>query len=539
MEEKQFTVLVVDDDACFRQLIVHILTPEYRVVQARTVVDAVALLAQKPDLAIIDFHLPGMDGDSFIRNLRDQGHTLPLVFCSGASIDHKTFSSMRNVCQVNLIVQKPIQPLMFKEQIAALLPKMAADIEADNVAYNEYCENYSSYKPNRSGENSSRSASENLSNDESANSLSCSDDDVLAETERAIQELAHVYLSEVPENLDQLRLEMIMAAAQKEIALLDLAANRAHQLKGTAGSLGFTQLGEYGRMLEKALHALMSEELFEESENWQSAINLIDRAMAWTDRELAKLNGRELEPDVEPEVESELEPEVEPEVVPEQSGQEREIWPDVEQLQVDTDAHFNSSDIADIGKLSDSGSERRGSHLSSSSNLETLGEFKGLTSLNFGPENFTQVLRVLPQRVLVIDANQASRSAIADTLSGKYNVQTVSGAMESFAVMDEFQPDAVIIQLTMPGVNGLAVSRMIRCNELWQNTVVIILTDNCAATTRHNIFAAGATDYVVLPVVPQELTMRVDMHLVQRESRESRTIQLAKAKLLLDSNSVQ
>lgn len=491
MDEKQFTILVVDDDACFRQLIVHILTPEYRVVEARTVNDAIAILGQQPDLAIIDFHLPGMDGASFIRNLREQGYTLPLVFCSGASIDHRTFSSMRNVCQVNLIVQKPIQPQMFKEQITALLPKPAGQPVDE---YHQYI----------TGEYDI-----------------VVEQNVIAETELAIQELAEIYLSEVPENLDQLRLEMIMAAAQKEIALLDLAANRAHQLKGTAGSLGFTQLGEYGRQLEKAVHALMSEELFEESETWQMAIDLIDSAAAWTKRELNHQNdsdGLELVDAMQPVT-----------IVPAQLISPEQMIQPVQIMHAQSERLPIILPACDLLPITDFETDDLA--------LETL-----LSKNNETPEvvmaDLVMPERILPQRVLVIDADQAIRSELAMGLSDKYTVQTVSGAMESFAVMDEFQPDAVIIQLAMPGVNGLAISRMIRCNERWQNTIIIILTDNCAATTRHNIFEAGATDYVVSPVVPMELNVRIDTHLSHRAAtfKGNRLQQTKSTKLLLDTN---
>src|SRR3990167_3728061 len=107
MTGNQLKILIVDDDAFFRQLVNRILTSVgYHVLEARSVGDAISALEQGPDLAIIDYRMPGTDGASFIKQLRENNYKFPIVFCSGSGMDQKTFASMRNVYHVDLIIQK-------------------------------------------------------------------------------------------------------------------------------------------------------------------------------------------------------------------------------------------------------------------------------------------------------------------------------------------------------------------------------------------------------------------------------------------------
>ncbi len=443
MYKAQQTILVVDDDAFFRSLVVRLLTPlGYRVLEARTVPDAISALAQGPDLAIIDYRMPGVDGASFIKNLREQGYKLPIVFCSGSGIDQKTFASMRNVYQVDLIIKKPIQQDSFIQLIAELLPNLPdeqqiadeeqrlADLqEAEADFQNSSCEFVQ--------ENVERSI--------------CADS-ALQETDDAIAELAALYLAELPDTLDQLRLEMIMAAAQKDASLLAIASNRAHQIRGTAGSLGFTELSEFGGKLECLINDLINEELTDKNEKWQSISLIVDQASIWTRNEL-------------------------------QGGQQNLVDNSVD---IDSCKHYVAEEIAAIIP----------------STFETY------------LHDSTPSARLTAPRVLIVDYSLENTTAITSVLEAEnIIVRSVSGAMEAFSVMDDFQPDVVLLQMAMPGLSGMDMCRMIRCNSRWQKLPVIMLTETLTAVTRHNIFEAGASDFAVTPVVQAELKLRVNTHL--------------------------
>ncbi len=443
MYKAQQTILVVDDDAFFRSLVVGLLTPlGYRVLEARTVADAISALAQGPDLAIIDYRMPGVDGATFIKSLREQGYKLPIVFCSGSGIDQKTFASMRNVYQVDLIIKKPIQQDSFIQLIAELLPNLPDEQQiADEEQRLAIIE-------------------KNI----------CADS-ALQETDDAIAELAALYLSELPDFLDQLRLEMIMAAAQKDANLLAIASNRAHQIRGTAGSLGFAELSKFGAQLECLINDLISEELTDNNEKWQSISLIVDQASSWTRNEL-------------------------------EGGQQKKIYNSTELLQeltanISVDSTVNSVDIDSCNYFV---AEEIATIIPST--VETV------------LQEATPSGRLTAPRVLIVEYSLENTTAITSVLEAEnIIVRTLGGAMEAFSVMDDFQPDVVLLQMAMPGLSGMDMCRMIRCNSRWQKLPVIMLTETLTAVTRHNIFDAGASDFAITPVVQAELKLRVNTHL--------------------------
>jgi DNA-binding NarL/FixJ family response regulator len=80
------TVLIVDDDRSCRMLIVDVLREDgFRTVEAATGREALeALDRMRPDIAIIDVHLPGTSGYEIHRRLRERfGEELPVIFVSG------------------------------------------------------------------------------------------------------------------------------------------------------------------------------------------------------------------------------------------------------------------------------------------------------------------------------------------------------------------------------------------------------------------------------------------------------------------------
>ena len=84
------TVLVVDDDAGFRELVVGTLgRAGYKTLEASSGEDAIdAALRQRPDVVVLDVRLPGLSGHEVCRKLRDEvERSLPVLFVSGERVE--------------------------------------------------------------------------------------------------------------------------------------------------------------------------------------------------------------------------------------------------------------------------------------------------------------------------------------------------------------------------------------------------------------------------------------------------------------------
>ena len=76
------TVLIVDDEPASRYALRRALESRYQIVEADSAAAARASLADGPDLLLLDVVLPGEDGLSFLKWLREEGHHLPVLMVS-------------------------------------------------------------------------------------------------------------------------------------------------------------------------------------------------------------------------------------------------------------------------------------------------------------------------------------------------------------------------------------------------------------------------------------------------------------------------
>ena len=124
--------------------------------------------------------------------------------------------------------------------------------------------------------------------------------------------------------------------------------------------------------------------------------------------------------------------------------------------------------------------------------------------------------RVLPPRVLIVASDQELICTLTSGLEEeRMAVTSLTSSMEAFSVLDDFQPELVLLQETMPSVSGNDVCRMIRCNSRWKALPILILMDTkgCTAESRQKLFEAGANDFILTPLAHLELLAKIKLHL--------------------------
>ena len=111
-------------------------------------------------------------------------------------------------------------------------------------------------------------------------------------------------------------------------------------------------------------------------------------------------------------------------------------------------------------------------------------------------------------RILVVDDDQAVRRSIdrALRLEG-YEVATVPSGGEALESLAQSPPDALILDLGLPDVDGLTVCRRMR--SAGDDTPVLMLTARDAVDDRVQGLDAGADDYLVKPFALAELLARL------------------------------
>jgi two-component system, OmpR family, response regulator MprA len=128
-------------------------------------------------------------------------------------------------------------------------------------------------------------------------------------------------------------------------------------------------------------------------------------------------------------------------------------------------------------------------------------------------------------KILVVDDERAVRESLRRALELEgYEIELASDGQEALvrlAANGDTQPDAVILDVLMPGVDGLEVCRRIR--RAGNSVPVLMLTARDAVENRVSGLDAGADDYVTKPFALEELLARVRA-LLRRASESSREL---------------
>jgi two-component system, OmpR family, response regulator MprA len=110
--------------------------------------------------------------------------------------------------------------------------------------------------------------------------------------------------------------------------------------------------------------------------------------------------------------------------------------------------------------------------------------------------------------ILVVDDDAPIRRMLDRTLSAEgYAVETAADGGEALASVERSTPDLVVLDVGLPGVDGLAVSRRLRAKGL--AVPVLLLTARDSVPDRVAGLDAGADDYLVKPFATEELLARV------------------------------
>jgi two-component system response regulator MprA len=135
-------------------------------------------------------------------------------------------------------------------------------------------------------------------------------------------------------------------------------------------------------------------------------------------------------------------------------------------------------------------------------------------------------------KILVVDDDRAVRDALRRVLTlGGYEVQTAEGGAEAIEAVVQSVPDAVVLDVGMPEIDGLEVCERLR--RLGNRVPILMLTARVEVSDRVAGLDAGADDYLVKPFDNDELKARLRA-LLRRSGPDGDPDELSFAEVSLD-----
>ncbi|MBL9187369.1 MAG: response regulator [Opitutaceae bacterium] len=131
-------------------------------------------------------------------------------------------------------------------------------------------------------------------------------------------------------------------------------------------------------------------------------------------------------------------------------------------------------------------------------------------------------------RILVVDDTPANLSLLLDALTeAGYEILVAESGRSALALLDHTTPDLVLLDLVMPGMDGIATCLRLKERAECRDVPVLFMTAVDEPEQKVRAFAAGAFDYITKPAYPPEVLARVATHLQIRALQKSLADELA------------
>lgn len=548
-------ILILDDDSHFRALVSHLLEPRgYEVIEARSAEEALECLkACTPAAAIVDYRLPGMDGMTWIAKIRELGIDMPVVFVSGVWCDQRTFTWLRNILKVSLVVKKPIIPEAFLSSLELIVPPPDAKCEC-SAATARISQEEPVQLDALLNHHSLEEALSIIDSLLATGNISAKTREQLAlsrkllATRQSVERIRRKYAMDLPSIWSS------FVASLKELReapeLLKSVLLTAHKIKGSTGSYGFMDISDVAERIEALLSSIdFSCPVEEQNVLWSEIANVCDEGVRAIDslstvcdagqdcnrgkKEISLLIASP-QSDVADEFarpSASFKTKVDHVVsaVGAVNRCKREVFDAaVIDLSLESQSQGYSQLALKLRNLPKCSALplafvlREGQKMDDASLI-----YSGASAVIERPVSDAEIDAVLNQllvdsmfnkpRILCVDDDPALTAFLSSFLHKEgFSVRSLNEPIRVLEVMEEYQPHVVLLDVIMPGLSGYEVCRMIRSRHEFARTIVMILTARNDVDSRNAAFQAGADEFLGKPVVETELIARVNTNLIAK-----------------------
>ena len=127
--------------------------------------------------------------------------------------------------------------------------------------------------------------------------------------------------------------------------------------------------------------------------------------------------------------------------------------------------------------------------------------------------------------ILIVEDHDAVRESLRDWLEAVFPqchvVQAASGE-EALAIVQDPPPSLVVMDIGLPGMDGLAVARALKGAPRTKHIPIIIATSHAMRDDEEKILAAGCEGYVTKPINTREFAKQVAGHIEGEPRQEER-----------------
>jgi two-component system cell cycle response regulator len=114
-------------------------------------------------------------------------------------------------------------------------------------------------------------------------------------------------------------------------------------------------------------------------------------------------------------------------------------------------------------------------------------------------------------KILIIDDDMQTTKLLESiiTLHG-HQTTSVNNSMSAVEVANSVSPDVILLDIMMPGINGIQLCKIFQSTSELRHIPIIIVSALNDIGSKKDAFNAGASDFLTKPVYPKDLTNKID-----------------------------
>jgi CheY-like chemotaxis protein len=121
--------------------------------------------------------------------------------------------------------------------------------------------------------------------------------------------------------------------------------------------------------------------------------------------------------------------------------------------------------------------------------------------------------------ILVVDDNSTNRKLVSDVLECEgYRMLKASDAEEAQEIIRDTPPDLILMDIALPGMDGLTLTRQLKADERTRHIIVVALTAFAMKGDDARAWDAGCDGYITKPIDTRTLPLAVSGYLRRGET---------------------
>jgi CheY-like chemotaxis protein len=122
--------------------------------------------------------------------------------------------------------------------------------------------------------------------------------------------------------------------------------------------------------------------------------------------------------------------------------------------------------------------------------------------------------------ILIIDDSSTSRKFTNRALTSHYSIEEANNALNGLKIAEKLLPDAIVMDVEMPGMNGYAACEQLRRSTCTQHIPVVFISSLSTLRSRMQGYEAGGDDFLVKPFEKEELLTKLQLLIKQHNAQE-------------------